>query len=55
VDDDTVVEVMDVQGRCVAKYALKSGTQQIELRDLTEGLYFIKGENGAVTKVMLTK
>ena len=55
VEDDTVVEVMDVQGRCVAKYALKSGTQQIELRDLTEGLYFIKGENGAVTKVMLTK
>ena len=55
VDDDTVVEVMDVQGRCVAKYALKSGTQQIELRDLTEGLYFIKGENGAVSKVMLTK
>ncbi len=55
VDDDTVVEVMDVQGRCVAKYALKSGTQQIELRDLTEGLYFIKGENGSVTKVMLTK
>ena len=55
VEDDTVVEVMDVQGRCVAKYALKSGTQQIELRDLTEGLYFIKGKNGAVTKVMLTK
>ena len=55
VEDDTVVEVMDVQGRCVAKYALKPGTQQIELRDLTEGLYFIKGENGSVTKVMLTK
>jgi poly(3-hydroxybutyrate) depolymerase len=55
VEDDTVVEVMDVQGRCMAKYALKSGTQQIELRDLTEGLYFIKGENGSVTKVMLTK
>ncbi len=55
VDDDTVVEVMDVQGRCMAKYALKSGSQQIDLGDLTEGLYFIKGENGSVTKVMLTK
>lgn len=55
VENATTIEVMDVQGRCVAKFALKPGTQRIDLGDLTEGLYFIKGEKGSVTKVMLTK
>ena len=51
----TSIEVMDVQGRCVGKYALQSGTNKIDLDNLPEGLYFIKGENGAAQKLLLTK
>ena len=49
------IEVMDCQGRCVAKYTLKPGVNPIDLGDLTKGLYFIKGENGVAAKVLLTK
>ena len=49
------IEVLDVQGRCVAKYALEAGTNQINLGDLSEGLYFIKDENGEVRKFLLMK
>ena len=49
------IEVMDCQGRCVAKYTLKPGTNPIDMEALTEGLYFIKGENGVAAKVLLTK
>jgi hypothetical protein len=49
------LEVMDVQGRCVAKFALEAGTNQINLGDLSEGLYFIKDEKGAAQKLLLTK
>ena len=46
---------MDIQGRCVAKFALEAGTNPINLGDLPEGLYFIKDENGAAQKLLLTK
>ena len=49
------IEVMDMQGRSVAKYALKVGSNSVDLGHLSEGLYFIKGENGAVTKILLSK
>ena len=49
------IEMMDCQGRCVARFVLKHGANQIDLSSLTEGLYFIKGENGVVTKVLLTR
>ena len=49
------VEVRDVQGRCVAKFTLEPGTHQMDISNLTEGVYFIKEENGAVKKVLLTK
>ena len=49
------IEVMDCQGRCVARFALKPGANSIDLGSLTEGLYFIKGANGKATKVLLTK
>ena len=55
VETATDIEVMDLQGRCVYKYALKPGANQMDLGELTEGLYFIKGENGLATKVLLTK
>ena len=55
VETATAIEVMDIQGRSVAKYALKAGSNPIDLGHLSEGLYFIKGENGAVTKFLLTK
>ena len=49
------IAVMDCQGRCVVKYTLKPGANQIDLGGLSEGLYFIKGENGEVKKLLLTK
>ena len=51
----TDIEVLDLQGRSVAKYALTPGTHQIDLGNLPEGLYFIKHENGKVQKLLLTK
>ena len=51
----TNIEVMDLQGRSVAKYALTPGTHQIDMGEFPEGLYFIKGENGKVQKLILTK
>ena len=51
----TNIEVMDIQGRCVAKYALEAGTHHIDLGDLSEGVYFIQEGNGTATKVVLTK
>ena len=55
VEGATNLEVMDIQGRCVAKFALEAGTNQINLGDLPEGLYFIKDENGTAQKLLLTK
>ena len=49
------LEVWDLQGRSVAKYVLTPGTHQVDLGDLSEGLYFIKGENGKIQKLLLTK
>ena len=49
------IEVMDVQGRCVAKCALKSGTNRMDLGNLPEGLYFIIGEDGTIAKFFLMK
>lgn len=56
VETANAIEVMDVQGRCVAKYDLQSGANRIDLGDFSEGIYFIKEKlNGAVTKILLTK
>ena len=54
-EEAAFVEVRDVQGRCVAKFTLEPGTHQMDISNLTEGVYFIKEENGAVKKVLLTK
>ena len=51
----TTIEVMDIQGRCMGKYTLKPGANLMDLGDLPEGLYFIKGENGLVSKVLLMR
>ena len=51
----TFIEVLNVQGRCIAKYTLEAGTNQINLGDLSEGLYFIKRENDTVEKLLLKK
>ena len=51
----TAIEIIDIQGRCMAKYTLKMGTNLIDLGDLPEGLYFIKEENSLVSKVLLMR
>ena len=50
-----MVEVLDYQGRVVAKRQLEHGTNSIDLGLLPNGLYFLKGENGALEKVLLMK
>ena len=55
VETATTIEVIDFQGRCVAKRSLKSGKNLIDLGNLPDGMYFIKEENGAVRKVVLRK
>ena len=49
------VEVLDLQGRVVAKQRLEQGSNPIDLSILPNGLYFLKGDNGALGKVLLMK
>ena len=49
------IEVMDIHGRCVAKFALESGTNRMDLGNLPEGLYIIKDGNGTAAKLLLMK
>ena len=51
----TAIEVVDLLGRCVARYDLQPGSHRIDLSDHSEGLYFIKEGNGTVTKLLLIK
>ena len=55
VETDSNIEMMDLQGRSVAKYVLTPDTHQIDLGNLPKGLYFLKDENGKVQKLLLTK
>ena len=48
------LEVVDLQGRIVAKHIVKPGTHQMDLGSLPQGLYFIKDEaTGAVEKLLV--
>jgi len=49
------VEVIDCQGRVVARQRLEQGQNPIDLGHLPNGVYFLKGENGALGKVLLMK
>ena len=55
VGTDSNIEVIDLQGRIMATYPLKKGTNQIDLSGLSEGLYLIKTAEGTVGKVMVRK
>ena len=49
------MEVFDMQGRMVAKVQLNEGANPVDLSHLPSGLYYLKGENGILGKVMVTK
>ena len=51
----TTLEVSDLQGHIVAKHQLEQGSNSIDLGHLPNGLYFLKGENGIMGKVMVLK
>lgn len=55
VNATTFAEVINLQGRIVAKRLLKKGHNTLDLQDLPEGLYFIKSADGSVGKVIITK
>ncbi len=52
-DQYTTVTVMDAQGHVVAQHELQPGTSQLDLQHLPDGVYFVKEDNGAVTKVIV--
>lgn len=49
------VDVLDSQGRVVAEQRLEQGANPINLDFLPNGLYFLKGDNGVLGKVLLKK
>ena len=53
VNELSPMEVMEAQGRCIARYSLKPGANPIDLGKASAGLYFIKLGNGEVRKVCL--
>ena len=53
VKEATTMEVIDIQGRCIAKHSLTAGANQIDLGEASEGMYFINLGNGEVKKVIL--
>lgn len=55
VENATSVEVVDMHGRCVGKYVLQLGSNEINLGNLPEGLYFFKTDRGEVSKVLVRK
>lgn len=50
----TTVEVKDMLGRTVATHQLNAGANRLDLSALPAGMYFVKGANGAVVKVMVS-
>ncbi len=51
----TTVSVMDVQGRVVSQHELQPGASQLDLRHLPDGIYFVKDQTGATTKIVVEK
>lgn len=55
VEKTGIVEVIDMQGRTVVRQAVEPGTAQIDLCGMAEGVYFVRDENGTVSKVILAE
>ncbi len=53
VSENATVQVVDITGKTIRTLALDSETQQINVSDLSEGLYFIRIQTGA--EVMVEK
>ena len=49
------LEIIDLQGRVVATYPLKKGTNQIDLSEFQEGLYLFRTLEGNMGKVIVRK
>jgi len=52
---ESVLKVVNIQGRIVATHLVKPGTQQFDLGNLPQGLYFIQDETTGTVKKMLVK
>lgn len=55
VSESTSVEIIDLQGRIVAKQHLDQGSNLLDLSHLTPGMYLLKTENATKQKLLLTK
>lgn len=52
-DADSHLQVIDFQGRVVAKHPVKKGMNRIDLSRLPKGMYLLKTSEGKVTKVLV--
>lgn len=55
VSESTSVEIIDLQGRIVAKQHLDQGSNLLDLSHLTPGMYLLKTGNATKQKLLLTK
>ena len=53
VETATTIEVIDLQGKVVARHSLQKGINHIDLSDLPSGVYLLKDVNGFVKKIMV--
>ena len=54
VSETIAFEVIDPQGRVVLTSSLKPGNNIIELGNLSQGVYFLKSDNGTAIKILKT-
>lgn len=55
IEKATAIEVIDVQGRSVKLQEVRPEEAQIDLSGMSEGVYFMRSDNGAFTKLLLMK
>ena len=53
VENPTTVEVLDLQGKVVARHTLQKGINWVDMSNLPVGLYLIKDGNGTTRKVLV--
>lgn len=54
-DRATEIEVIDMNGKVLSSHSVESGTTQIDLGNLPNGVYFVRTQDGNATKVMLNR
>ena len=51
----TDISIVDVQGKTVAQHKIQPGVTPLNIQHLPDGLYFVKDQNGTLSKLVLKK